>query len=319
MSESIREDGPAPAARARPLAILGLGVLAMSTSSVLVRLADAPPLVVGAWRLALAWAVITPFALPRARRELPHLDRRQVRLTLLSAVALACHFAAWNTSLSYTSVASSVVLVTTTPIYVALASHFLLGEHISSRKILAIVLALAGSLIIGYGDMGSTSRALLGDALAVLGALAMGAHLMLGQAVRRSLSTLAYVWPVYGVAALLLGGLCFIGDLPLLGYVPRTYLMVFLLALFPQVMGHSIFNWALASLSPLFLTLAILGEPIGASLLAYLILDEIPPTAIVLGGPLILLGIYMASREEGASRAGRASPEMVMPEHHALH
>lgn len=296
--------------RARRLTILALGVLAMSTSSVLVRLAEAPSLVVGAWRLGLAWAMITPWALPRARRELRRLNRRGLLLVFGSAVALAGHFGFWISSLSRTTVASSVVLVTTTPIYVALASRFLLGEAVSRRRAAAVAVAMAGSAAIGYGDMRVSGEALWGDLLAVLGAVSMAAHLMIGQAVRRRLSTPAYIWPVYGLAALILTALCLASGQPLVGYGPRTYAMVTLLALVPQVMGHSTFSWALAHVSPLFLTLAVLGEPIGASVLALLLLREAPPAAVFVGGPLILIGIYMASREEkSAPQPGPPDPE----------
>jgi len=300
-SDRLNTPPPRDGGRTAHLAILALGVLAMSTSSVLVRLADAHALVVGAWRMALAWLMITPWALPRALPELKALPGRELGLVAGSALALAAHFALWISSLSHTTVASSVVLVTTTPIYVALASRFLLGEHVGRRRTLAIAVAMAGSLLIGYGDFCISGQALLGDLLAVLGAMAMGAHLMIGQHLRRTLSTPGYIWPIYGLAALVLGVLCVATGQPLAGFPPRTYLMFGLLALLPQVTGHSIFNWALARISPLFLTLAILGEPIGASVLALLILAEAPPLAVYVGGPLILVGIYMASREEALS------------------
>ncbi len=294
------------AATGRQPAALALGVLAISTASVLIRLAQAPALVVGGWRLLLAWVALTPLGWPAFRREVRRLARREALLLALSATALAAHFGTWITSLSYTTVASSVILVTTTPIYVALASRFLWRERISRTRGLAIAVAMAGSVIISYGDLAISGRALLGDALAVLGALAMAAHLLLGRTLRRRLSTWAYVWPCYGLAGLLLMAICLATGQPVVGFERGTYVVLVLLALVPQVLGHTVINWALAHVSPLLVTLSILGEPLGASALAYAVLQEAPPAAVWLGGPLILAGIVMASREE--ARLARPTP-----------
>jgi drug/metabolite transporter (DMT)-like permease len=314
---SILEPSPPPSSappRAGRLAAMALGVLAISTSSVLIRLAEAPALVVGGWRLVLAWLVLTPFGLPALRREAGRLDRRERTLLALSAVALAAHFGTWITSLSYTTVASSVILVTTTPIYVALLSWLLWREPIGRGRALAIAVAMVGSVVVSYGDLAVSGEALLGDLLAVAGALAMTAHLLIGRAIRRRLSTLAYVWPTYGLAGALLLGLCLVTGQPLAGYSIETYGVLLALAVIPQVLGHSVFNWALAHVSPLLITLSILGEPLGASVLAYLVLRESPSPAVWWGGPLILAGIVMASREE--ARLARRSPA-VPPAVHA--
>ncbi len=292
------------------LAAMALGVLAISTSSVLIRLADAPALAIGAWRLTLAFLVLSPLGAPALRREACRLTRREKLLLVLSAAALATHFGTWITSLAYTTVSSSVILVTTTPIYVAVASRLLWREKVSRRRAVAIVVAMAGSVLIGYGDLAMSGRALWGDLLAVMGALAMAAHLLMGRKLRRRLSTWAYVWPCYGLAGLILVIVCVARGYPLTGYSRDTWLVLLALAVVPQVVGHSVFNWALAYVSPLMVTLSILGEPIGASGLAWLVLRETPPVAAWVGGPLILAGIVMASREEAQHRAQarRAAP-----------
>lgn len=279
-------------------AMLVLGALSVSTASVLIRLAAAPALVVGAWRIGLAALLLTPWALPRLRREWATLTRRELICLGLAGVALALHFASWISSLSYTTVASSVILVATSPIYVGLASHLLLHEPANRRRVLAIAVVMAGSLVVSYGDFNLSRRALLGDMLALLGALAASAYLLLGRTVRRRLSTLAYVWPCYGLAGVLLVALCLGTKQPLTGYGAQTYLLLALMAIVPQILGHSAFNWALAHFSTVFVTLALLGEPIGASLLAWLILGELPPISALAGGVLILGGIYLASRDE---------------------
>ena len=262
---------------------------------------------VGAWRLALAALLLTPWALPRARQEWPSLLRSDVAKLVLSGLVLAIHFATWLMSLSYTTVASSVILVSTNPVFVALISHFVLaprgwGERLGRVAALGIAFAVLGMAVVSYGDLSLRGRALWGDALALFGALAAAVYFLLGRALRQKLSTVAYVWPCYGLAGLTLVVLCIIGRIPLVGYPGKTYAVFALLALLPQILGHSSFNWALGHFSPTFVSLAILGEPIGATILARALLDERPEPTFFLGGPLILVGIYLASRQEMAER-----------------
>ena len=183
----------------------------------------------------------------------------------------------------------------------ALASRYLLKERVTHLSVAAIVMAMIGCAIVGYGDVSLSQEALIGDALALVGALACSAYILLGRAVRKKLSTLAYVWPCYGVAALVLLLLCALTRRRLFGYDGQTYLVFLLLAAGPQILGHSSFNWALAHFSAILVTLAILGEPIGATILAWLVLGEAPSLGSLVGGPLILAGILLASREEVAS------------------
>lgn len=276
-----------------------VGISAISTGSILVRLAQAPPLVVGAWRMLLATALLTPLAWPRLRQEAGRLSPRERLHLLLAGTALALHLATWIASLSYTTVASSVILVSTNPIFVGLATHFLLGERLRGRAVLAIALCLVGTVIISYGDLAFSGPALWGDALALMGALTASAYILLGRSVRRRVSTLAYVWPCYGVAGVLLLLMALIAGQPMLAYSAPTFLVFVGLAVGPQILGHSAFNWALGHFSPVFVTLAILGEPIGATLLALVILGEVPPWTALLGGVFILIGIAIASRAEG--------------------
>lgn len=283
---------------ARRWVVLTIGVLAISTASILIRLADAPPLVPGAWRTVLAALLLTPWGLPALRRELPALSRRERWLLALAGLLLAAHFATWITSLSYTTVASSVILVTTNPLWVGLASHYLLRERLNRTQALAIGIALLGSVVISYGDLAVSGRALWGDLLALLGSLAISAFMLVGRVLRRRLSTLAYVWPCYGIAGATLLALCLATGQSPLGLSAPSYLMLVLLALVPQIVGHTAVNWALAVVSPITVTLAILGEPIGSSLLALLVLGEAPPPTALLGGVLILAGIVLASRAE---------------------
>lgn len=251
--------------------------------------------------MVLATLLLTPWGWPCLRNEQSVLTRREWLFLGLASVALMVHFATWITSLSYTTVASSVILVSTNPIYVALASHYILKETVSRHKVAAIGVAWVGSAIVGLGDVRLSGQALIGDLLALAGAIAASAYILLGRVLRRKLSTLAYIWPCYGLAGMLFLVLNAIAGNPLMGHAPQTYLVFLGLALVPQILGHSSFNWALAHFSPILVTLAILGEPIGASILALIVFGEAPPITAPLGGILIIVGIYLASREEFAA------------------
>ncbi len=286
------------------------GILAASTASVLIRLAHAPPLVVGAWRLLLAGVLLAPVAWRPALRGWQTLPRQDRWLLVASGAALAAHFAAWISSLSLTSVASSVILVSSSPIMLAVASRWLLDERVGGMTILAMGLALAGTALVAYGDLALTGQALLGNLLALLGASAVSVYMLLGQRLRRRLSTIAYVWPCYAIAGLVLGAASVASGQPMLGYQPRTYALLLALAIVPQILGHSVFNWAVRHVPPVYVSVAMLGEPVGATLLAWAILGEPPALTTVLGGVLILAGILAAS--PSISRSLRSSRQRSM-------
>ncbi|MHB1357120.1 MAG: DMT family transporter [Anaerolineae bacterium] len=287
--------------RATPWAVMGIGILAVSMASILIRLTNAPPLVIGTYRMVLAAFLLGPWAIAMSIPEWRALSRREVLLLLLSGLALAAHFAAWITSLSLTTVSSSVILVSINPIFVGLASYFILHEPVSWRKALAIALALIGTVIVAMGDFNLSGRALLGNLLAIAGALAVSCYLLLGRVLRRRLSTLAYIWPCYSIAGITLLVICLLTAQPLFSYSLNTYVLLVLLAVVPQIIGHSAFNWALAYFTPVFVTIATLGEPIGASILAFFILREIPPSITLLGAVFTLAGIILASLDERLS------------------
>jgi drug/metabolite transporter (DMT)-like permease len=284
---------------------VSFGVVVVSTAAILIRLAQAEvhSLAVAAWRLTLATLILTPFAWIKAGSELRALTRREWGSVLVSGLLLAIHFGTWITSLAYTSVAASVVLVWTSPIFVGLASHLFLGERLTREMVIALVVAIIGAVVIGLGDLGEGTHRLLGDLLAVIGAVAGAGYFLIGRRLRARLSLLGYVYPVYGTAALLLMGVMLISGLPRVPQRSETWLWLTLMALGPQVLGHSSLNWALRYLSATYVTLATLGEPIGSTLLAWWLLGEQPSIWAVLGGLLILGGIVVASRAERAVAA----------------
>lgn len=294
----MRDAGPTPIP---PYLALIVGVLAVSTASTLIRLAQVAQvdsLAIAAWRLSLASLMLAPFALATRREELGSLTRREWKLAFGAGLLLAVHFAAWIASLALTSVAASVVLVTTNPLFVGLGSYLFLKERLGLPMVAGMVIAMAGSLIIGLSDMEAGTNRLTGDLLALLGALAAAGYFMIGRQLRARLSLLGYVFPVYATSAVLLMAVAALSGAPLTGYPTTIWLWLFLLALGPQIVGHSALNWALRHLTATYVTLAILTEPIGSALLAWVILDEPPTLATVVGGGLILAGVVLASQSE---------------------
>ena len=280
--------------------VLIIGIIAVSAASILIRSAqtEAPSLVIAAYRLAVASLVVVPMAMWRHQDELHRLRAREWFLMAVAGIFLALHFATWVTSLEYTSVTSSVVLVTTSPLWVAVASRFLLREKLTRPIIFGLFVAVVGGFIIGLGDttQGSRSAPLLGDLLALLGAFMVTGYWLIGRRMRSSQSLTAYVAIVYGTAALVLLMMVGVARQSLSGYDPIIYLWLVLLALVPQLIGHSSFNLALARLPAVSVAVATLGEPIGASILAYFLLGEAPTTLTILGAALVLTGIALTLR-----------------------
>ncbi len=283
--------------RIPPVLGLVIGVLAVSTASTFIRLAQTsiPSLAVAAWRLTIASLLLAPLAVTRCRAEWRALSRRQWRWAIASGVILAIHFYSWITSLAMTSVAASVVLVTTAPLFVGVISHFVLDERLTLPMIVGLAVALVGSIIIGVGDLSGGGHQLAGDGLALIGAVAAALYMLIGRSLRARLSLLGYIFPVYGTAALTLMALALLSGAPLTGYPSRMWLWLALMALIPQIVGHSSLNWALGHLPATYVSLSVLLEPVGSTLLAWLILTEPPTWAAVIGGALILAGVVIAT------------------------
>lgn len=274
---------------------LAAGMVAISFGAVLVRLAEAPAPLVAALRMLFASLILVPFALAsrKLRSELAALSRRDASLLLLSGVFLALHFVLWISSLSFTGVTSSVVLVTTNPLFVALYAVVVLRERVARSFWLGLALAFVGGAVIGGGNVVGGGGRWRGDLLALGGAMAIAGYFLVGSRLRRRLSLLGYVFPVYTCAAVILLGAALAARVPFSGFGWRSYVYCFLLALVCQLLGHSFFNYALKHMAATAVTFAVLGEPVGASLLAFLILHEPPTATEALGGASILAGIFL--------------------------
>ncbi|MGB3701807.1 MAG: DMT family transporter [Anaerolineales bacterium] len=303
-----------------PLIVIVFGILAVSTGSIFVRYAQvyAPSIVIAAYRLGLATLFLAPVALIKHRSDLVNIQGRDRWLAIGSGIFLALHFATWISSLEFTTVVSSVVLVSTAPIWVALLSPITVKEPLTKPILIGMGLAFVGVIVVGISDVCSIDsgkllcpsfndfirgEAFIGDLLALAGAWMAAGYLLIGRRLRGGISLVPYIFVVYGIAAIVLIGLMFTSGQSAIGYPPQTYVWLILLALVPQLMGHSSFNWALGYLSAAFVSITLLGEPIGSAMLAYILLDETPTILKIIGAILILAGIFVASRGEANRKA----------------
>ena len=303
-----------------PVLVIAFGILAMASAAIFIRFAQqfAPSIVIAAYRLTLASLVLAPIALSRNRSELRNFERNQLAFSLLSGLFLALHFATWITSLAYTTVASSVMLVSTVPLWVALLAPVTIKEPLSRPILIGMGLALLGAIVIGISDVCSLNgtrltcppldefirgKAFLGDLLALIGAIMGAGYVMIGRKLRAHVSLLSYIFVVYGMAAIILVLIMLaMGESPF-GYPPQAYIWFLLLALFPQLLGHSSVNWALGYLSAAYVSIILLSEPIGSTILAYFLFQEVPSSMKIFGAILILAGIFIASQTEMKSKS----------------
>ena len=281
-----------------PYFALIIGVFAVSTGAIFARLADAPALVIAAYRVGLATLILAPLAWFKARHEIAALSRRELKLAVVSGFFLAMHFATWISSLDYTSVANSVVLVNTNPLWVGLLTPFIVKERVKRATVVSIIISVIGGSIIGYGDFATGGKALLGDALALIGSICAAIYLLLGRNLRRKLSLLPYIFICYGSAALILWIIVLCLGLPLSGFSRTTVFALWGMALISQLTGHTSYNWALKWFSAGLIAVSLLGEPIGATILAYIIFNEGLTAYKIIGGIFILAAIYIAATAE---------------------
>ena len=275
---------------------VALGIVAVSFGAIFARLAgEASPFAIAAWRLTLAALVLVPLALFQRQRTM---GRRSLILSSVSGVALALHFVLWISSLEHTTVASSVLFVSTHPIFVGLGSILFLRERLSRLLPIGITLTVVGGSLIGFGDLRFGGSALRGDLLALGGGLMAAVYFLIGRRVRRTVSLTEYIAVSYGTAAVLVLLLCLVTRTRLGGFAMSTYAYLVLLAVIPQLIGHSTVNWALRRLSASRVSVLVLGEPVGSTLLAVPFFREAPGGLKLLGAAIILVGIYLSLRSE---------------------
>jgi drug/metabolite transporter (DMT)-like permease len=295
----------------KPMIGTTMGILCVSTASIFIRFAqdEASSIVIAAFRLLTASLLLVPFGYLKHRQQWMVLSRSEIIKAFFSGLFLALHFSTWITSLEFTSVASSVVLVTTTPLWVALLSPLVLNEPIRKSVLVGLIISMTGSVIVGLStactlnqrlfqcDMQfwGSGRDLLGNFLALFGAWMAAGYMLMGRQLRKKLNTIAYTSLVYGIAALILTLFVLVRNEPVFSYSGETYIWLLALGVIPQLFGHSLLNWALKYISAAYVSLTLLGEPIGTVILAFIFLKESPTFLEGIGAVLILMGIIVAS------------------------
>ncbi|MGG6264515.1 DMT family transporter [Leptolyngbya sp. AN03gr2] len=278
--------------------VLTIGILSVSTAAILIRLASNVSgasgvgfsLVLAASRLSIAALFLVP-----TWRSFQPASPNAIKFAIGAGISLAVHFATWISSLSYTSIAASTTLVTTNPLWVALLSWFWFREKPTPATFLGIGIAMVGGILIGFDDTSQDgSNPLLGNGLAIVGAWAASLYLLLGREAQKGLNVGSYVTVAYTTAAIALFPLPFLFGSPYLGYPVPTYVYIALMAVFPQLIGHTSFNWAMRHLPPTIVTLIILLEPVGSTIFAIAFFQEIPGTQIIIGALVLLVGVAIA-------------------------
>jgi drug/metabolite transporter (DMT)-like permease len=289
---------------------LGLGISISSVSFaaiIIVSLNElgTPPLTISFYRILFTTILIIPIILyhKNIRYELRTIPLKTFSMLLAIGVILGAHFALWITSLTLTSVASSVILVTAHPILVGPLAFYFLKEKLSTIHIIGIIISVCGVIILVYGNYGwspSSLNSLEGNLLAMLGGICAGLYILGGRTIRKTLSTTTYAFVVYSVATLTLFITCIGLQTPLTTLTPKEYELILLMAFIAGILGHTLYNWSLKYIRASVASVALLGEPIGSSLLAFALpwIHQIPTTFTIIGGGIILIGIYLTSRNQ---------------------
>lgn len=271
-----------------------IGVVSISASAILVKLAgDAPASIIAFYRLLFAVLLMSPYVLWKYRSEIKRLPKKDWWLALLSGLFLALHFILWFESLNLTSVASSVVLIAMQPVFAFIGTYLFFGERFSIAATISLLITIVGSIIISWGDFQISGMALIGDVLALLGAVMITGYFLLGQRLRRTQSLMTYTFIVYGISTALLLLYNVVLGYSFVGYDGFHWGMFLMLAIVPTFFGHTLFNWALKWLSTSTISMAIVFEPIGATILAYLILKEAVTSFQWLGGTIVIFGLFL--------------------------
>jgi len=286
----------------KPKTVVALfgGVISVSFAAIFIRMSTAPPLIISFYRMFFATLLILAYSTYRGEvfSEIKKLTRKDFFLLLLAGFFLAVHFGFWVTSLSHTSVASSVVLVTTQPIFIVLIESAFLGKKPSKNFLIGLSIAAIGSFLIGFGDFHGSEFALVGDVLALLGAAMAAGYFLIGGEVRGRIKILPYIFMVYGISSIFLLLFTTVAGIPILNYSAYNFSLFLLLAIVPTLLGHTAFNWLLSEVKASMVGVTILGEPIGSSILAIIFFDEFPSYWVISGGLFVLLSIFFLWRQE---------------------
>lgn len=304
-----------PKMKGNPYIILFIGVLAVSTSAIFVKLATAEAGVIAFYRLFFSVLLMLPIFVLKYRKELRLIVKRDWILTIISGIFLAFHFIFWFESLNYTSVASSTVLVTMQPLFAFIGAYLFFKEVITVKAIISAIVAIIGSVIISWGDFQVSGTALFGDILALIACGLITGYLLFGQDVRKRMSLITYTFLVYSFSSITLLVYVVIKGEALFGHSNSDWMYFLLLAIIPTLLGHTLFNWSIKWISTTAISMAILLEPVGAAILAYYILEEYIMFSQVIGGVIIIIGILIFLMDQRKSKLHKHQQnEMVVEE-----
>ena len=287
----------------KPYIALFISIISVSFAAIFIVSCDAPALSIAFYRLLFTTLLILPFVLlhKKTRGEILNLQRSTFFIMCGIGIILAAHFALWISSLELTSVASSVILVTAHPLLVGPVSHFFLKERLSAVNTTGIVLSVVGVIILVYGNYGFVSGldTIEGNILAILGGIAAGLYILGGRKIRKTVSIGSYALVVYSVGTIILFIICLFFNAPVINLSLRDYGIIFLMAVVAGIFGHTLYNWSLEHIRASVASVVLLGEPIGSSLLAFALpwIQQIPSDYTIIGGAVILLGIYLTARK----------------------
>jgi len=287
-----------------PLIALFISIIGVSFAAVIIRTCTARPLLISFYRLLFTTVLLLPIliVIPRFRTQLKQISLKELVFMTIIGIILALHFTFWITSLQFTSVASSVILVTAHPILVAPLSYIFLEEKISKTNIAGIFISLSGVFTLVYGNYSGAfdQTSLYGNILAFLGGIAAGLYILGGRYMRKTVSVIIYAIIVYAISTIVLLGFIGFSKTALFSITTEDLLLILLMAIVSGIGGHTLYNWSLAHIRASLASVALLGEPIGSAILALLIpwIHEIPTIWTVIGGGIILTGVYLAAKEK---------------------
>jgi drug/metabolite transporter (DMT)-like permease len=271
---------------------LFVAILSVSFASIFIRWSDSDPLVIAGYRMLFASLILAPFAFRERRNAAEKLPSRTALLVIITGVVLAVHFFTFVSSLRYTSVAASTLLVNCHPLIVGAASVLLLKES-SKRTVLGVIIGFAGVAFIALSGLGSEGA--YGNTLALVGGVMAAIYILAGRVLRRTLGIFTYAFLVYLTASVVLLSSALITGVPLWPYSGEELLIFMALAVVCTIFGHTVYNWSLKYLSAPVISTSLLGEPILASLMAFLLLAEAPGWTVILAAPLVLLGVLLTA------------------------
>ncbi|MDQ1909096.1 DMT family transporter [Paenibacillus sp. GD4] len=269
-----------------------IGIIAISFSSIFIRWSEAPVSIIAMYRLFLTALLLLPL-LPKHWPDVKRLSLKDWHLLFWSGLTLGLHFLLWMGSLRYTTVASSTAIMSLEPLLVMLGSFLLFGHRTKASAILGMTIAMIGALLIGWGDWGLEGSALYGDVLSFLGTAAVAVHMLVGKTLREHISAFVYSFFVFVLAAVVLAFYNAAAGYSFSAYPPKEWGLFLLLAVVPTLFGHYLFNWLLKYMSATSVSMSVLGEPVGATLLAFLLLGEPVTWLQAAAGSLLIFGVWL--------------------------